>query len=129
MTSNDYVVMDKVSDESKTITVEPGSNPFMMSLKRILASNGWTIEVFAGAKVTTIEEGIETESDTFNTKYVLTSDYNYGKDVVLGDFLSHYSITIIDVETRSEVLLMNGNKMRLKAFESNFEEAISELSN
>lgn len=128
MSSSNYLVFERVENENKTITVQAGSDPFLLNVKRVLLENGWDIEAFKGAKITLTEGDKEIESDTFNTKYILVLNYNYGRDVFLGDFMHHYNISIVNVETRAEVLLMNGNKTRLKKFLSKFDSVLKEFS-
>lgn len=128
LTTHDVAVLAKVDPGNKTITMQTGSDPYLMGLKKTLIEEGWKIEVFKGATVTTTVDNKEIESDSYNTNYVLETRYNYAKDIVLGHVLHSYRISIIDVESRSEILLMNGTKARLNTFLSNFKSSIKELS-
>lgn len=111
----------------KSITIPAGGDKFVLALKDYFYQNGWKVENFQGAEVTEKRSGRDLKYDTFNTRYVLYGEYTLDTDDMAGPLLHNATISIVDVKSRSEVLIFeSGEKMRVKGFVSDMAEHIDQ---
>lgn len=115
-----------IDRKQKTITIPAGGDKFILALKDYFYQNGWKVENFQGPEVTEKRAGRDLKYDTFNTRYVLYGEYSLDTEDMAGPLLHSATISIIDVKSRSEVLIFESGKMRVKGFVSDMGENIEQ---
>lgn len=95
--------MDYFDETEKTITMASGTDPLIIGMKRVLLENSWGILTYGS------DFDIETiDFSTITTRYLMTSNYIQGSDLIYGDFVREYSFVIYDVVTEAEVMILYG---------------------
>jgi hypothetical protein len=87
-----------VDQSDRSITVPPGST--MFPIKNALIRDGWTVKA---KNITNYRAGA-----AYQTRYAMEADFkfwDYGIDLKK---MYHYDISIQDVKTNEEILVMNG---------------------
>jgi len=107
--------LGKIEKTEKSVTIPPGSDDFMTTLKVCLTSEGWRIENFAGAEITTKTASKDLKYDSFNTRYVLAGEYKPSTDKTIPR-LQKANFSLIDVRTRNEVALFAAGQVTMASF-------------
>ncbi len=112
-TSLNLTTLEKINPAEKTALIEYGIDGIVGPLKEILRKNGWSIIVSTGAERTAGKIGTEVNiirSAERTTRYRFIIEQSYiGRCMAsTQNFVSHYSITLVDNTTGGEVALIKG---------------------
>jgi len=107
--------LGKIDKSDKSVTIPPGSDDFMTTLKVCLTSEGWRIENFAGAEVTSKTASKDLKYDSFNTRYVLAGEYKPSTDKTIPR-LQNANFSLIDVRSRNEIALFAAGQVTMASF-------------
>ena len=107
--------LGNVDKADKSITIPPGADDFMTTLKVCLTQEGWRIENFAGAEVTAKTASKNVKYDTYNTRYVLNGTYKRVDDYAIPR-LEYANFSLVDVKTRNEVALFAAGEVTYSSF-------------
>ncbi|QEN04208.1 hypothetical protein EW093_05640 [Thiospirochaeta perfilievii] len=113
---NKNMVLDYFDPNDKSITVSSGTDPLILGIKELFLKDSWGVTTY------TSEINLESISlSSFDTRYLMVSDYVEGEDIILGNFVREYTFTIYDTNSYSEVIILYGKKRTLEQVLSEFE--------
>ncbi|MCB9983723.1 MAG: hypothetical protein H6861_08665 [Rhodospirillales bacterium] len=101
----------QIDHNQKTVTVPAGAQGLKGDIKKALNAEGWKMVVYKGPSVMQGSLGENTrleKFDTFNTRYTLVMDSNQFDYCLTFSPMIRYEISLIDNETGSEVITMDG---------------------
>ena len=126
----------KIDLSKKTITIRSGGDYFLSKIKYVLSKHGWQVENYFYTEVKDKDEKREVKYAELKTRYtliltyILTTGKHYKKGKIINDYVQLPSLTIVDNETRSDILIIFSKEgVSARSFAIYFHKKLNELEN
>lgn len=95
--------------EKKSVSLNPGGDNFLGTLKQALLQEGWDLYVNgADYMVTNITPEQQIQYQHYTSRYILRTSYRLYTNFNSNDSLLDYDLSLIDTESKKEVLTYSG---------------------
>lgn len=104
------LILDYFDKSNKTITITDNNDLLILGIKESLLENEWSVDstdisdIFDNSEIKNIE-----------SYYYMVSDVTIGDDLLYGDFIREFNISIYDTEKDSEVVIFYGKNCTLES--------------
>lgn len=110
MPNHKILVMDYFDNDDRSITMTNEVDYFTIGIKESFLNNNWYVSIF------TQTEGTDyLDFSSIETRYIMLLDYTIGYDLLYGNFIKDYKVTIYDTIDTSEIVILYGDGCTLES--------------
>ena len=120
-----------INASQKTIVVPTGAEDPIRELKDELRKNGWKLRISSAGVPTSVRTGnrVETFLDKRNARYGLEIFWEHREfDLLTMSHVFDYDASVIDLETREEIITAKGRLISIKNFNRQFLQDMDEIT-